>query len=445
MAWFLVLLVSGAAAQLTAGDVDDHLNWDHYQDYLDRLGKDQAMPSLGMQDRITVRVENTTGVPLPLVQVGVGNPIPDRLFTTGADGVLRLLPQIDGLTGEVLVTASQGAAIASEYVTVGGDQSITLVLDAAPMPPSALDVLFVIDTTGSMSDELDYITDELEGIVERIHGFQTDLQLGLIVYRDHGDDYVVRDLGFTKDVQEMRGWLADQRAAGGGDYPEAMDEALQAGADAQWRSEAVKLLFLVADAPPHGDKYDAFLDAAKQARSAGIHIHGVAGSGVADEAEYLMRAAAVMTQGRYAFLTDDSGIGNPHAEPSIPCYVVTHLDDLLVRIVQSDFQGQRIEPSTDQIIREVGDHQRGVCLSVEPQDQQASQRPSGSSGETAGAAAPAPPGSAYADSSDGAVVEMRDGGDDHAGSVRDEPSEESPGVGLLLVAMLIALSLRRRA
>ena len=55
----------------------------------------------------------------------------------------------------------------------------------------------------------------------------------------------------------------------------------------------------------------------------------VAASGVADKAEYAMRAMAAATQSRYLFLTDDSGVGNPHAPPAIDCYLVTRLDALV--------------------------------------------------------------------------------------------------------------------
>ena len=75
----------------------------------------------------------------------------------------------------------------------------------------------------------------------------------------------------------------------------------------------------------------------------GIRIYPLGASGVADTAEYLMRMGAVMTQGRYLFLTDDSGVGNSHAEPKVPCYVVTPLNQLIERVLNSELRGTRIE------------------------------------------------------------------------------------------------------
>ncbi len=100
---------------------------------------------------------------------------------------------------------------------------------------------------------------------------------------------------------------------------------------------------------------------AREARRSGIHIYPVAASGVGELCEYLMRATALITQGRYLFLTDDSGVGNSHKEPSIPCYVVTPLNDLMVRVISSVINGQRVEPEAQNVIRRSGYYNQGVC------------------------------------------------------------------------------------
>jgi len=74
-----------------------------------------------------------------------------------------------------------------------------------------------------------------------------------------------------------------------------------------------------------------------------------------------MRNMAHLTKGRYLFLTDDSGIGNAHAEPTVDCYVVTHLDGLVTRVLDGLITGERQEPDSDDIIRQVGNYQSGRC------------------------------------------------------------------------------------
>ena len=89
----------------------------------------------------------------------------------------------------------------------------------------------------------------------------------------------------------------------------------------------------------------------------------MAASGAAEDAEYIMRSAAALTNSRYLFLTDDSGFGLPHDEPEIDCYLVTSLRNTMIRTLTSLVTGTRTEPSANDIIRQVGDYNNGVCAS----------------------------------------------------------------------------------
>jgi Mg-chelatase subunit ChlD len=227
-----------------------------------------------------------------------------------------------------------------------------------------MDVMFVIDATGSMGDEITYLQTEFDGIVESLarNNPQVSLRYGLVMYRDIGDEYVVRDYGFTSNPRVLRDQLRKQQANGGGDYPEAMEQAIDKAVDARWRDgNTAKVMFLVADAPPHDENLARAFESFKEARKEGIRIYPLGASGVADTAEYLMRMGAVMTQGRYLFLTDDSGVGNSHAEPKVPCYVVTPLNQLIERVLNSELRGTRVEPAAGSIIREVGRYDNGEC------------------------------------------------------------------------------------
>jgi hypothetical protein len=189
-----------------------------------------------------------------------------------------------------------------------------------------------------------------------------DLRVGFVFYRDLGDDYVTATVPFSANIDAAQADLAQRRAGGGGDYPEAMEQALIRAARQGWRPDAVKTMLLVADAPPHDDKFGLAWRAAEHLRANRVHIVPVAASGVADKAEYVMRGMAALTQSRYTFLTDDSGIGNPHAPPAIDCYLVTRLDALLRRVIDSQLSGRRIEPDQAEVIRAVGDYDRGRCI-----------------------------------------------------------------------------------
>jgi len=69
-----------------------------------------------------------------------------------------------------------------------------------------------------------------------------------------------------------------------------------------------------------------------------------------------------LSNGRFIFLTDDSDLGFAHNEPSTTCYRVTSLNKLMVRVIQSEIKGHRVEASGQDIVREVGSYRNGVCL-----------------------------------------------------------------------------------
>jgi hypothetical protein len=230
--------------------------------------------------------------------------------------------------------------------------------------PDFLDLVFVVDATGSMGDELDWLKRDLRRMTKAARDTDPGLSIryGLVMYRDQGDDFVVRNYGFTRRESQMLGWLRAQDASGGGDYPEAAAEALRTAVSLGWRrGQGERLLIHIADAPPHARDARAYSMAAAQAAERGIQIYGLGASGVGPEAEHLMREAALVTNGRYLFLTDDSAVGLGHAEPSVPCYRVTRLTNLMTRVLRSELTGRRHEPVGADVIREVGSYRAGVC------------------------------------------------------------------------------------
>jgi hypothetical protein len=230
---------------------------------------------------------------------------------------------------------------------------------------ATLDVSLVIDATGSMGDELTYLQTEFDELARQIETKYpaAEQRWSLIVYRDRGDDYTARTFDFESDVSKFRTSLAQQSAGGGGDYPEASDAALEAMNQLTWRSGAntARLAFWVADAPHHAEYKDELRQAILAAQGQGIHLYPVASSGVDELTEISLRAAAQLTGGRYLFLTNDSGVGNDHKEPSIPCYFVTKLSAAILRMVDIEMTGSYREPTNAEVIRARGAPQGGAC------------------------------------------------------------------------------------
>ncbi len=221
-----------------------------------------------------------------------------------------------------------------------------------------LDVQIILDTTASMGDELEYLKKEVDRIASTLHTKFPNVKprWSLVVYRDKGDAYVARGFDFTTDTAKFRQALRAQSADGGGDTPEAVVDGLATGLQQQWRNgrEVAKVAFWVADAPAHPGQGQQLANVLRQAQKKGLHLYPIASSDTDANAEYEMRSAAQITGGRYIFLTDDSGVGNGHAEPHIPCYGVTHLDDAMVRMLSIELSGHYTEASPEETVRKVG-------------------------------------------------------------------------------------------
>jgi hypothetical protein len=124
----------------------------------------------------------------------------------------------------------------------------------APAPAKrAVDVVFAVDTTGSMGGLIEGAKRTVWSIATHIRKTEpnADLRIGLVAYRDIGDDYVTRDFALTDNLDAVFAELSGYRAAGGGDTPEDVDAALDDVVHKMaWRDDAKKLVFLVGDAPP---------------------------------------------------------------------------------------------------------------------------------------------------------------------------------------------------
>lgn len=218
--------------------------------------------------------------------------------------------------------------------------TVNISVDTVPNPVQKLDLMFVVDTTGSMGDEIEYLQEELKDVINRVKEDNSNIPTRLSVnfYKDVEDDYVVRSYDFSENIDEQLTFLAAERASGGGDYEEAVEQALSdAINNHSWDEDSTKLIFLVLDAPAHNT--DAIklelAETLKLAAAKGIRIIPVASSGVDKDTEFMLRTFAMVTGGTYTFLTNDSGIGGDHIEPTIGEYTVEALNDLLVRVISS--------------------------------------------------------------------------------------------------------------
>ncbi|MCB0343807.1 MAG: VWA domain-containing protein [Bdellovibrionales bacterium] len=134
-------------------------------------------------------------------------------------------------------------------------------LGSKPTPTPKVDVVFVLDTTGSMSGLINAAKEKIWSIASTLSDTTPapEIRIGLVGYRDRGDAYVTTRSALTTDLDAVYGDLMKFEAGGGGDGPESVNQALnEAVTRFDWSQDpdAYKVVFLVGDAPPHMDYQD---------------------------------------------------------------------------------------------------------------------------------------------------------------------------------------------
>ena len=337
------------AGTLTAGEWNDNRNYDFLKtllsdgqnyNYKDFFTKWELSPF----NRLVVRITDGQGTAIQGAKVIVSDPSGNSIYSgvtdhTGTAYAYYALLDADMMPASV---DAEYNGVSVKYDVKNEDMLDTSVINLtidAEKKAKTLDLMFTVDTTGSMGDEIYYLQSELQDVIKRVENDTANIPLRLSVnfYRDHGDNYVVRPYEFSENINEQLAYLNKEYANGGGDFEEAVELALESSVkDHAWNEDSIKLLFLVLDAPPHNTSEirNSLKETIAKASELGIRIIPVASSGIDKDTEFILRAFAMTTGGTYTFLTDDSGVGGSHIEPTVGEYKVEQLNDMLVRIIE---------------------------------------------------------------------------------------------------------------
>ena len=338
------------SAVVTAGVVDDNADFGEYLAFRNRT--QVAHRARDVSERYLLQVRDALDKPVHDAQVRITSPQGYTQWArTDTAGQVWVHPK-------AFIPAQESASVldvqvekqnfkAQTQLVRGQKSAVQVKLDTQSANAKAqLDLVFLIDATGSMGDEIDKLKASLRSIVRDIAQLpsQPDLCLGMVAYRDKGDAFLLRSHDFTNDVNAFQGVLNALQAAGGGDTPEAMNEALHdAVHNLSWRGQgATRLMVLLADAPPHLDYGTPHYDNTTMAAlGKGIKIFSVGASGLDKQGEYIQRQIAQYTGGRFVFLTYKNAI-NPASGPGsqtvhdVQNYSVDTLDALVVRLVKDE-------------------------------------------------------------------------------------------------------------
>ncbi|NJB69605.1 hypothetical protein GGR42_000067 [Saonia flava] len=343
----------GEAGLVTAAEWNDLDNWTFWSGLLEseEFKKMPSYWSFYNNNRISVLVRDNTGAPVHGSKVELIKD--DNLVWTARTDNFGKAELFIGFRQEV-----QSFNI-EEYSLKVNDRSINTpvklfsegineIMDNTPALNDRVELSFVVDATGSMSDELEFLKKDLLSVIERVKSEIPNAQIftSSVFYRDEQDEYVVKQSGFTGDANTTLNFIKAQSADGGGDYPEAVHSALDETINKlQWSSSAkTRIAFLLLDAPPHYNTIvvESLQNSIETAAAKGIKIIPISASGVDKETEFVLRFFSISTNGTYVFITNDSGVGNDHIEASVGEYQVEKLNDLMVRLIVKYINGANI-------------------------------------------------------------------------------------------------------
>lgn len=184
---------------------------------------------------------------------------------------------------------------------------------ATPTEQPRVEVVFVLDTTGSMSGLIAAAKDKIWAIANTIALAEPapQIKMGLVGYRDRGDAYVTKVTNLTEDLDAVYSSLMDFQAGGGGDAPESVNQALQeAVTQITWSDDdsTYRVIYLVGDAPPHMDYLDdvKYQTTCEAAVKKDILINTIQ-CGSMSETAPIWKEIASLAEGQYFQIAQDGG------------------------------------------------------------------------------------------------------------------------------------------
>ncbi len=319
------------AGIITAGRWSDLENWTKFQ----KTHEDPSIRSIQNQwgfnlldKRISVKLTNEEGIGIPLQRLQLRNNRDSVIWTSVTDnnGLAELWANpfssraFEKSEKYNLFVLSGERWNSLGKVSTGNNSIEEFRLNLNAPTFNEVDVCFVMDATGSMGDEIRYLQKELSYFAQNAQKSLpcSKIRISSVFYRDIGDAYVSKSSDFTDRVDDILGFISEQSAGGGGDFPEAVDAGLSTAIhELKWSEGSIaKILFLVLDAPPHAEKAKEIRELIQAASAKGIRIIPITASGINTSTEFLMKYMASMTGGEYVYITDHSGVGNSHLKPT---------------------------------------------------------------------------------------------------------------------------------
>ncbi len=368
-----------ATSGLKAGFADDNKQFGYFVNFLNRF-KDKAQHyPINVEERIILRVrdKNKKSLANADVQIYSGN----ELLCAGktyADGSFLFFPSEYGRKAaryRAVVTAQQRKREVN--IDRQGPREIVISFDTTrgEMQNVPLDILFVMDTTGSMGEEIGRLKGTIEIINLNLSSLSTKpkIRFGMVLYKDREDEYVTRIIPFTDRLDDFQTELEKVSAAGGGDEPEDLQTALHdAVKKLRWNRDGIRLAYIITDAPAHidyGQKY-TYADAVRDARKEGIKFFSVGTGGLNIHGEYMLRQIAQYTYAKYIFLTyGEKGEAEGGQEGSVSHHTGSNFQTDKLETIIMRFAKEELSHLTDQPLDEGDEYFKAVKIKDEQNEE----------------------------------------------------------------------------
>lgn len=315
-----------------------------------------------IQKRNVLAVYDKNNLPLRGAKVKIGR----DTFTTYQDGEIFFYPKKLEKQGKpkTIIIEYKGKSYKKKIAPQEYGRNV-VNLDIKRVTPKEIpiDIVFLMDTTGSMGDEIAMLRDTLYSIYMRIKkvsaGTKLKIRYAMVLYRDDGDEYLTKTFKLNSSIDKFQKFLFEVEAGGGGDYPEHLVAGLEETLKLNWQKNAIKLVFQITDAPAQLKTFKKIDEIAQKAINKNIKIFSIGASGLDQEGEVHLRLFAQLTKGKFIFMTygekGESSGSATHADPGKVShhtggnYESRNLDDIIVDNVKREILYQSSEKAIIEI------------------------------------------------------------------------------------------------
>lgn len=350
------------ASGLRAGFVDDNKQFNYFLNFLEKHHQEHSY-KFHIEERIRFKAKDKSGKSIANCKVKIYDNDDDLLEEgkTMADGSYLFYPsEFESADSFNAKFEHQGKSDSVSFERFDRREIVmNLDYNRGNYQSAPLDIAFVMDTTGSMGEEIARLKSTIDLIHLNISNFSSkpDVRFAMVLYRDVRDSYRTKVIPFTSDLDEFKEQLDKVNAAGGGDEPEDLQEALKnTMQDLEWRDEGIRLSFIITDASPHLD-YDqdyTYYSASKEAKRRAIKLFTIGTGGLMINGEYILRQISQYTSANFIFLhygesgESEGGRVGAVSHHTGANYQVSTLEGLIIRLTKEELSHLTNQPIYDE-------------------------------------------------------------------------------------------------